>query len=191
MAHFLLRRLLLTIPVLLGVATLVFSLIHLVPGDPVQAMLGESASPQEVAEVSHRLGLDRPLYVQYWAFLKGAARGDLGVSLRTNEPVAAGHRRPDAGDIRAGHRGDGPGGRDRDSAGDHRRRRRRHRRRLRGDDARAARHLDAELLARAAARDSVFGDARLAAGVRQRHGRASRPAGDYARRRRSPPCWRE
>jgi len=88
MAHFLLRRLLLTIPVLLGVATLVFSLIHLVPGDPVQAMLGESASPQEVAEVSHRLGLDRPLYVQYWAFLKGAARGDLGVSLRTSEPVA-------------------------------------------------------------------------------------------------------
>jgi len=88
MAHFLLRRLLLTIPVLLGVATLVFSLIHLVPGDPVQAMLGESASPQEVAEVSHRLGLDRPLYVQYWAFLKGATRGDLGVSLRTSEPVA-------------------------------------------------------------------------------------------------------
>jgi len=78
----------LTIPVLLGVATLVFSLIHLVPGDPVQAMLGESASPQEVADVSHRLGLDRPLYVQYWAFLKGAARGDLGVSLRTSEPVA-------------------------------------------------------------------------------------------------------
>jgi len=88
MAHFLLRRLLLTIPVLLGVATLVFSLIHLVPGDPVQAMLGESASPQEVADVSHRLGLDRPLYLQYWAFLKGAARGDLGVSLRTSEPVA-------------------------------------------------------------------------------------------------------
>ena len=88
MAHFLVRRLLLTIPVLLGVATLVFSLIHLVPGDPVQAMLGESASPQEVADVSHKLGLDRPLYLQYWMFLKGAAQGDLGVSLRTNEPVA-------------------------------------------------------------------------------------------------------
>jgi peptide/nickel transport system permease protein len=86
--HFLIRRLLLTIPVLLGVATLVFSLIHLVPGDPVQAMLGESASPQEVADVSHRLGLDQPLHLQYWAFLKGVAKGDLGVSLRTNEPVA-------------------------------------------------------------------------------------------------------
>jgi ABC-type dipeptide/oligopeptide/nickel transport system permease component len=88
MARFLLRRLLLTVPVLLGVATLVFSLIHLVPGDPVQAMLGESASPQEVADVRSRLGLDRPLYVQYSAFLKGLVRGDLGTSLRTDEPVA-------------------------------------------------------------------------------------------------------
>ena len=60
-----------TIPVLLGVATLVFSLIHLVPGDPVQAMLGESASPQDVAELRGRLGLDRPLLVQYAAFLRG------------------------------------------------------------------------------------------------------------------------
>jgi peptide/nickel transport system permease protein len=88
MLHFLLRRLLLTIPVLLGVATLVFSLIHLVPGDPVQTMLGESAAPQEVAKVRTQLGLDRPLYVQYWTFLRGVAEGDLGVSLRTSEPVA-------------------------------------------------------------------------------------------------------
>jgi len=88
MLHFLLRRLLLTIPVLLGVATLVFSLIHLVPGDPVETMLGESAAPQEIARVRAQLGLDRPLYVQYWTFLTGVGRGDLGVSLRTNEPVA-------------------------------------------------------------------------------------------------------
>jgi peptide/nickel transport system permease protein len=88
MLHFLLRRLLLTIPVLLGVATLVFSLIHLVPGDPVQTMLGESATPQEISQVRTQLGLDRPLYVQYWVFLKGVAKGDLGVSLRTNEPVS-------------------------------------------------------------------------------------------------------
>ena len=88
MLHFLLRRLLLTIPVLLGVATLVFSLIHLVPGDPVQTMLGESAAPQEIARVRAQLGLDRPLYIQYWTFLKGVGAGDLGVSLRTNEPVA-------------------------------------------------------------------------------------------------------
>jgi ABC-type dipeptide/oligopeptide/nickel transport system permease component len=86
--HFLLRRLLLTLPVLLGVVTLVFSLIHMVPGDPVEAMLGESASPQEVADVRRRLGLDRPLYVQYGAYLRGLAVGDLGTSLRTSEPVA-------------------------------------------------------------------------------------------------------
>ena len=89
MIHFLSRRLLLTIPVLLGVATLVFSLIHLVPGDPVQAMLGDSASPNDIADLRGRLGLDRPLYEQYGSFLKGLAKGDLGVSLRTNQPVAA------------------------------------------------------------------------------------------------------
>ena len=89
MTRYLARRLLLTVPVLLGVATLVFSLIHLVPGDPVQSMLGEAASPQEVADLRARLGLDRPLYAQYGTFLAGLTRGDLGTSLRTNQPVAA------------------------------------------------------------------------------------------------------
>lgn len=87
MLRFIVRRLLLTIPVLLGVATLVFSLIHLVPGDPVQAMLGDSATPQDVAEVRTRLGLDKPLYVQYATFLKHVTNGNLGTSLRTNQPV--------------------------------------------------------------------------------------------------------
>jgi ABC-type dipeptide/oligopeptide/nickel transport system permease component len=85
--RFLIRRFLLTIPVLIGVATLVFSLIHLVPGDPVQAMLGESAAPQDVALLRTRLGLDRPLYQQYLSFARGVVRGDLGVSLRTSQPV--------------------------------------------------------------------------------------------------------
>jgi len=87
--RFLARRLLLAIPVLLGVATLVFALLHLIPGDPVQAMLGDAASPQSVAELRGRLGLDRPLRGQYAAFLAGAVQGDLGVSLRTNERVTA------------------------------------------------------------------------------------------------------
>src|SRR5438105_1107920 len=87
MARLLVRRLLLTVPVILGVATLVFSLIHLVPGDPVQAMLGETAAPRDVADLRARLGLDQPLYVQYGRFLRGAAAGDLGVSLRTSQPV--------------------------------------------------------------------------------------------------------
>jgi ABC-type dipeptide/oligopeptide/nickel transport system permease component len=89
MIRFLLRRLLLTIPVLIGVATLVFALIHLVPGDPVQAMLGETASPEDVADLRSRLGLDRPLAVQYVDFLRGAVTGDLGTSLRTSQPVVA------------------------------------------------------------------------------------------------------
>ena len=96
MSRYLIRRLVLTVPVLAGVATLVFSLIHLVPGDPVQAMLGESASPQDIADLRGRLGLDRPLYVQYGAFVKGVATGNLGASLRTNQPVtsAIGERMP-------------------------------------------------------------------------------------------------
>jgi ABC-type dipeptide/oligopeptide/nickel transport system permease component len=85
--RFLARRLALTIPVLLGVATLVFSLIHFIPGDPAQAMLGETAAPSDVAALRRQLGLDRPLLEQYAAFLAGAAQGDLGTSLRTGEPV--------------------------------------------------------------------------------------------------------
>jgi ABC-type dipeptide/oligopeptide/nickel transport system permease component len=87
MSRFLARRLVLTIPVLLGVATLVFSLIHLIPGDPAQAMLGEAAPQADVEALRHRLGLDRPLLEQYGLFLQGLAKGDLGTSLRTGQPV--------------------------------------------------------------------------------------------------------
>ncbi len=89
MLRYLFRRLLLTLPVLLGVATLVFALIHLVPGDPAQAMLGEGASQDEVLKLQHTLGLDRPLLSQYKAFLIGIAHGDLGTSFRYNAPVTA------------------------------------------------------------------------------------------------------
>jgi ABC-type dipeptide/oligopeptide/nickel transport system permease component len=87
MLRYLIRRLLLTIPVLLGVATLVFALIHLVPGDPAQSMLGEGASVEEVDKLRHALGLDRPLVVQYRTFLTGLVKGDLGVSFRYGTPV--------------------------------------------------------------------------------------------------------
>src|SRR5215216_6421130 len=88
MGSFLARRLVLTIPVLLGVATLVFSLIHLIPGDPAQAILGEAAPQADVEALRHRLGLDRPLLEQYGMFLQGIVKGDLGISLRTEQPVA-------------------------------------------------------------------------------------------------------
>ena len=87
MIRFVVRRILLTIPVVFGVATLVFSLIHLVPGDPAQAMLGDGASAQDIAELHKSLGLDRPLLDQYATFLRQALRGDLGTSFRTGQPV--------------------------------------------------------------------------------------------------------
>jgi peptide/nickel transport system permease protein len=87
MLRFLARRLLLTVPVLLGVATLVFALIHLVPGDPAVSMLGEAATPADVAALREKLGLDDPLPTQYGRFLADAVRGRLGLSLRTGRPV--------------------------------------------------------------------------------------------------------
>ena len=89
MLRYLIRRVLLTVPVMLGVATLVFSLIHLVPGDPAQAMLGDGASPQDIAELRTSLGLDQPLLEQYGSFLRHAIGGDLGQSFRTGQPVTA------------------------------------------------------------------------------------------------------
>lgn len=87
MLRYFIRRVLLAVPVLLGVATLVFSLIHLVPGDPAQAMMGEGASPQDVADLRASLGLDQPLLTQYGTFLRHAIGGDLGKSFRTGQPV--------------------------------------------------------------------------------------------------------
>ena len=87
MLRYLVRRLLLVIPVLLGVATLVFSLIHLIPGDPAQAILGDTGSQEEVEVLRQQLGLDQPIIKQYLTFLKGFVQGDLGTSLRTNQPV--------------------------------------------------------------------------------------------------------
>ena len=87
MFRYFIRRVFLAVPVLLGVATLVFSLIHLVPGDPAQAMLGDGAAPQDVDELRKSLGLDQPLFTQYVSFLRNALTGDLGVSFRTGQPV--------------------------------------------------------------------------------------------------------
>ena len=87
MLAYALRRIALTIPVLLGVATLVFALIHLVPGDPAQVMLGESASAADLDDLRSRLGLDKPLLVQYREYISGLVKGDLGTSFRYNTPV--------------------------------------------------------------------------------------------------------
>jgi len=78
----------LAIPVLLGVSIAVFAMLRLLPGDPAQIMLSESgASAERVAALRHELGLDDPLPVQYWRFLSGALRGDLGRSIQSNRLV--------------------------------------------------------------------------------------------------------
>ncbi|WP_349571510.1 ABC transporter permease subunit [Azotobacter salinestris] len=88
MLSFLARRLGLLIPTFLGVTLLTFALIRLIPGDPVEVMMGERRlDPQMHAEAMHRLGLDRPLHEQYLNYLGQLARGDLGQSLRTRESV--------------------------------------------------------------------------------------------------------
>jgi peptide/nickel transport system permease protein len=86
--RYLARRLIALVPVALGVVTLTFALIHLVPGDPVSAMLGDYAAPADVAEMRHALGLDRPIGQQYIGFLYDLAHGDLGQSISQHEPVA-------------------------------------------------------------------------------------------------------
>jgi peptide/nickel transport system permease protein len=85
---YLVRRIIALIPVALGVATLTFAFIHLVPGDPVLAMLGDFAAPADVAQMRHELKLDLPLWQQYLYFLSGIVRGDLGESISQHEPVA-------------------------------------------------------------------------------------------------------
>ena len=82
------RRLLHAVPVAFGVVTVVFFLLHLMPGDPVEIMLGESAVPALKDELRRELHLDRPVLVQYAEFLSGLPRGDLGTSFRSREPVA-------------------------------------------------------------------------------------------------------
>jgi peptide/nickel transport system permease protein len=84
---YIVRRLLLGIPTLLGVTIIVFSLMHLAPGDPISAMLPPDA-PQEVVQmIRQQMGFDQPLPVQYWLWLKRVVQGDLGRSIATRRPV--------------------------------------------------------------------------------------------------------
>ncbi|HEX6513627.1 MAG TPA: ABC transporter permease, partial [Chloroflexota bacterium] len=69
-------------------SVLVFLFLHLIPGDPAYAMLGERASPESVERIHHQLGLDRPLALQYFDYVGRLLRGDLGMSIVTSQPVA-------------------------------------------------------------------------------------------------------
>ncbi len=87
MLTYLPRRLLSLIPTLLIILVLTFALIRLVPGDPVQTMLGDVSSPQAEAALRAKLGLDQPAYVQFVRYLQTVLTGDLGASIRTRRPV--------------------------------------------------------------------------------------------------------
>jgi peptide/nickel transport system permease protein len=85
--RYFLQRFLMTLPALWLVLTLVFLMIHIVPGDPVEQMLGEGAAPGEIVQLRHALELDRPLPAQYGHYLWQLAHGDLGSSLKFQAPV--------------------------------------------------------------------------------------------------------
>src|SRR5437879_13459227 len=89
MTTYVLRRLVLMVPVAFLVTVGVFMLIHLTPGDPALIVLGEDRSPQAIAQIHQELGLDRPLYTQYFIWLGRVVHGDWGRSITTHEPVAA------------------------------------------------------------------------------------------------------
>ena len=85
--NYVLKRILWLFPIVLGVITVVFFLIHFIPGDPVDIMLGENARPMDKQLLHHELGLDKPLFSQYIDFLKNTAQGNLGESLHSKQPV--------------------------------------------------------------------------------------------------------
>lgn len=81
------RRIYQLLPVLIGVSIIVFAIIHLIPGDPAQVILGEQANAESIQKLRQQLGLDLPLYQQYFHFLLQIVQGDLGVSLLTQKPI--------------------------------------------------------------------------------------------------------
>ncbi len=88
MWRYILKRVVLALPVLLGVSVVVFVAIRLIPGDPAQLMAGQAATQEVVQQIRQSLGLDQPLPVQYLYFLRNVVRGDLGRSLFNGAPVA-------------------------------------------------------------------------------------------------------
>jgi peptide/nickel transport system permease protein len=89
MLRFVVRRLLLLIPILLGLSLLVFFWIRALPGDPATALLGERATPEAIVAVNKQYGLDKPIYVQYFKYVKQTASGNFGTSQTTRRPITS------------------------------------------------------------------------------------------------------
>lgn len=88
MQAYFLRRILMLIPVLLGLSLITFAIVHAIPGDPAKAILGDKATPEQVALIKKDLGLDQPWYIQYFRYLNDLLHGNLGKSLITNVPIS-------------------------------------------------------------------------------------------------------
>src|SRR4051794_16795792 len=89
MLKFIVRRLLLLVPILIGLSLLVFIWIRALPGGPAEALLGERATQESIQQIEHQYGLDKPIHVQYFDYLKTTASGDLGTSVTTRQPVTS------------------------------------------------------------------------------------------------------
>lgn len=87
MIKYVLKRIALLIPIMLGVSAIIFTLKTFTPGDPVRQILGNSASEEQMEAKREELGLDKPVVVQYVNYITGVCRGDFGKSYRTGEPV--------------------------------------------------------------------------------------------------------
>ena len=87
MYAYIVKRILATIPVMAVVAVFVFGLLHLTPGDPAAIIAGDYASPADIEGIREKLGLNEPIPVQFYTWLKSVAQGDLGVSIFSNLPV--------------------------------------------------------------------------------------------------------
>ena len=87
MLKFVVRRLLLLIPILLGLSMIVFAFVHALPGGPAIALLGERANQEDIEEINETLGLDQPLPVQYGRYMRNLASGDMGRSIQSKRPV--------------------------------------------------------------------------------------------------------
>jgi len=87
MLRFVIRRLLLLFPILVGLSILVFLWVRALPASPAVSLLGERATPESVARIERQYGLDKPIYVQYWRYVKTVAEGDLGTTIRSRRPV--------------------------------------------------------------------------------------------------------
>jgi len=86
-AAYIRRRLFLMIFVVFGVTIVIFGMVHFLPGDPAALLLGDRATVQNIASLREQLGLNRPLPEQYWLFISGLARGQMGTSLMFSQPV--------------------------------------------------------------------------------------------------------